>query len=305
MQDCKRPSVRLPGTLPLLGLPLESLRAAGGPAPGFHPSAAEITIDTMNSHEIEKLAARLLAGELSVEQFAGHLSAPEVADVGEAQVDLDRHRRCGFPEVVFAHGKTVAAIEKIFGALVEHGADVLATRMTPEQAAELSVKFPEGNYNPIGRTFRIPLAGEKPDRGRVTIVTAGTSDLPVAEEARETTVWAGAEVCLIQDVGVAGPHRLRANLGHLHGADAVVVVAGMEGALPSVVGGYVDCPVIAVPTSVGYGASFGGVAALLGMLNSCASNVTVVNIDAGFKGGYVAGLIAKNAARARKGENEE
>jgi NCAIR mutase (PurE)-related protein len=133
----------------------------------------------------------------------------------------------------------------------------------------------------------------------VAIVTAGTSDLPVAEEARETALWTGAQVTMVQDVGVAGPHRLQANLGPLREADAVVVVAGMEGALPSVVGGHVSCPVIAVPTSVGYGASFGGLAALLGMLNSCAANVTVVNIDAGFKGGYIAGLIARNAWRRR------
>jgi len=133
----------------------------------------------------------------------------------------------------------------------------------------------------------------------VAIVTAGTSDLPVAEEARETALWMGAQVTLVQDVGVAGPHRLQANLGPLREADAIVVVAGMEGALPSVVGGHVSCPVIAVPTSVGYGASFGGLAALLGMLNSCAANVTVVNIDAGFKGGYIAGLIARNAAQRR------
>ena len=167
-------------------------------------------------------------------------------------------------------------------------------------------EFPDGQYNSVGRTFRIPLAeaqsggdGETAsvDRGKVAIVTAGTSDLPVAEEARETALWTGAQVNVIQDVGVAGPHRLTANLGLLQGADAVVVVAGMEGALPSVVGGHVSCPVIAVPTSIGYGASFGGLAALLGMLNSCAANVTVVNIDAGFKGGYIAGLIARNAAR--------
>jgi pyridinium-3,5-biscarboxylic acid mononucleotide synthase len=197
-------------------------------------------------------------------------------------------------------------MEKIFAALLDHGADVLATRMSPVQAAELLDRFPAGRYNAVGRTFRISLReqpvadGQRPDAGRIAIVTAGTSDLPVAEEARETALWTGAEVTLIQDVGVAGPHRLTANLPLLQGADAVVVVAGMEGALPSVVGGYVACPVIAVPTSVGYGASFGGIAALLGMLNSCASNVTVVNIDAGFKGGYVAGLIAKNAARARE-----
>ena len=133
----------------------------------------------------------------------------------------------------------------------------------------------------------------------MVIVTAGTSDLPVAEEARETALWTGAAVTLLHDVGVAGPHRLKANLPILADADAIVVVAGMEGALPSVVGGYVSCPVIAVPTSVGYGASFGGIAALLGMLNSCAANVSVVNIDAGFKGGYVAGLIASRAARQK------
>ena len=250
----------------------------------------------MNRHEIERLAGQLLKGDLSLEDFSGQLTSPTIADVGEAQVDLDRHRRCGFPEVIFSQGKSVAAMDKIIQALVDHGADVLATRMSAEQAAELCPKFPEGRYNPVGRTFRIPLADKEPARqGRVTIVTAGTSDLPVAEEARETALWTGSKVEMVHDVGVAGPHRLAANLGPLQSADAVVVAAGMEGALPSVVGGYVACPVIAVPTSVGYGASFGGLAALLGMLNSCASNVTVVNIDAGFKGGYIAGLIAKNA----------
>jgi hypothetical protein len=258
----------------------------------------------MEPHEIKHLAERLLGGGLSLQQFVDYLVGPRIADLGEAQVDLDRTRRCGFPEVVFAAGKSVAAMEKIFAAQAAHGADVLATRMSPEQAAELTIRFPTARYNPVGRTFRIPLAaaggqadGAPPAQGRVVIVTAGTSDLPVAEEARETALWTGAAVTMIQDVGVAGPHRLAAKVKLLEGADAVVVVAGMEGALPSVVGGYVACPVIAVPTSVGYGASFGGVAALLGMLNSCASNVTVVNIDAGFKGGYVAGLIAKNAAR--------
>jgi len=275
----------------------------------------------MEPHELKHLAERLLGGELALEQFVEHLLGPQVADLGEAQVDLDRPRRCGFPEVVFAEGKSVAAMEKIFAAQMAHGADVLATRMSAQQAAELAARFPTARYNPVGRTFRIPSAAETsgqaaatsgqadgsppppaagpPVPGRVVIVTAGTSDLPVAEEARETALWTGAAVTMIQDVGVAGPHRLAAKVKLLQGADAVVVVAGMEGALPSVVGGYVACPVIAVPTSVGYGASFGGVAALLGMLNSCASNVTVVNIDAGFKGGYVAGLIAKNAARGR------
>ena len=260
-------------------------------------------MEGMNRRHIEALAGRLLAGELSVEDFAHQLSVPSIGDVGEAQLDLDRTRRCGFPEVVFAEGKTVASMEKIFHTLIRHDVDVLATRVSAEQAAELASKFPSGCYNPVGRTFRIPLANQKDRRpvasGRVCVVTAGTSDLPVGEEARETVLWTGAEVNLVQDVGVAGPHRLVANLDQLETADAVVVVAGMEGALPSVVGGHVACPVIAVPTSVGYGASFGGLAALLGMLNSCAANVTVVNIDAGFKGGYMAGLIARGAARGR------
>jgi NCAIR mutase (PurE)-related protein len=256
----------------------------------------------MNQHDIKTLAGLLQTGKLSIDQFVGKLSNSGIADVGDAQVDLDRHRRCGFPEVVYSQGKTVEAIEKIFHTLVESRVDVLATRMSAEQAAQLSKTFPAGQYNQAGRTFRIPLATADPptEPGRVTIITAGTSDMPVAEEARETALWTGADVTLIQDVGVAGPHRLRANLHLLEGSDAIIVVAGMEGALPSVVGGYVAVPIIAVPTSIGYGASFGGVAALLGMLNSCASNVTVVNIDAGFKGGYVAGLIALNAAKARR-----
>ncbi len=261
----------------------------------------------MPPHQLKQLAAQLLAGELSLEQFVCLASMPAVADVGDAQVDLDRDRRCGFPEVVFAQGKTVAAMEKIFEALLRHGASVLATRMAPEQASELLAKFPTGQFNAIGRTFRISgnrdvVHDASKATGKVAVITAGTSDLPVAEEARETALWTGADVTLLQDVGVAGPHRLTANLPLLEQADAIVVVAGMEGALPSVVGGYVACPVIAVPTSIGYGASFGGIAALLGMLNSCASNVTVVNIDAGFKGGYVAGLIAKNVARGRAGK---
>jgi hypothetical protein len=256
---------------------------------------------------LKEIAARLLAGDLSLDEFVRQASCPMVADVGDAKLDLDRPRRCGFPEVIFAEGKTVAVLEKVLAALLEHGADVLATRMSAEQAGELLPKFPAGRYNAVGRTFTIEGGRGKREggRGKVVIVTAGTSDLPVAEEARETALWTGADVTLIPDVGVAGLHRLSANLPLLQGADAVVVIAGMEGALPSVVGGQVACPVIAVPTSVGYGASFGGIAALLGMLNSCASNVSVVNIDAGFKGGYVAGLIARNVARARNGMTKD
>lgn len=255
----------------------------------------------IDPHEIARLAEQLLSGQLSVEDFTGRMCRPSIADVGEAQVDLDRSRRCGFPEVVYAQDKPVETIERIFHAMVEHGIDVLATRLSPEKAAVLLAKFPLGRYNAVGRTFRIPLPQQARPSGKVAIITAGTSDLPVAEEARDTALWMGADVVTVQDVGVAGPHRLTASLPMIADADAVVVVAGMEGALPSVVGGHVACPVIAVPTSVGYGASFGGLAALLGMLNSCAANVTVVNIDAGFKGGYIGGLIAGNAVR-RRGE---
>jgi NCAIR mutase (PurE)-related protein len=225
---------------------------------------------------------------------------PATADLGEVQLDLDRAHRCGYPEAVFAQGKTVPTLVKVFHRLLDAGEAVLATRVTTDAAETLIADFPQARYNPVARTLRIePDRRGRPHpsvvevrRGRVAILTAGTTDLAVAEEARETAEWMGAEVVLIQDVGVAGPHRLPARLPEFQSADAIVVVAGMEGALPSVVGGYVACPVIAVPTSVGYGASFGGIAALLGMLNSCAANVTVVNIDAGFKGGYVAALIA-------------
>jgi hypothetical protein len=256
----------------------------------------------LQSDALRHLARQLVEGRLDENDFLAQVRATGVADVGDAHVDLDRRRRCGFPEVVYSQGKSVAAIERIFTVMLEAGNDVLATRMSAEQAAELSAKFPSGRYNPVARTFRIARSTPQPGPdavGRVTIVTAGTTDQPVAEEARETVDWTGAESRLLQDVGVAGPHRLPGRLDMLRGADCVIVVAGMEGALPSVVGGYVDVPVVAVPTSVGYGASFGGVAALLGMLNSCSSNVAVVNIDAGFKAGYIAGMIARNAAQAR------
>lgn len=251
----------------------------------------------MQLQDIQRWAEQLVRGETTVDDFVSRLSRRSVVDLGEAQLDLDRRRRCGFPEVVFGQGKSVESLEKIFHALIEAQIDVFSTRISAEQAAQLAASFPRSRYNPLARTFRIPFAEHngEPFRGAgtVAIITAGTSDLPVAEEARETALWMGVDVKLIQDVGVAGPHRLPARLHEFAGADAVVVIAGMEGALPSVVGGYVDCPVIAVPTSVGYGASLNGIAALLSMLNSCAANVSVVNIDAGFKGAYVASLIAR------------
>jgi NCAIR mutase (PurE)-related protein len=201
--------------------------------------------------------------------------------------------------VIYGEGKTKETILKILYAFAEKNIDAFATRIDSEKGDFLQQQFTASGhtvrYNQVARTFRLfpkePM--QTPPHGKVAVISAGTTDAPVAEEARETALWTGAEVVFIQDIGVAGPQRLQAKLPLFRDADAVVAVAGMEGALPSVVGGYVPCPVIAVPTSVGYGANFGGLAALLGMLNSCASNVTVVNIDAGFKAGYVAGLIAK------------
>jgi len=249
----------------------------------------------MDHQHLEKLARQLLDGDLPLDQFVSAVAPSQPADLGEANLDLDRKNRCGFPEVVYGEGKTVPTLEKIFQRLLAENVPVLATRISPEKAEQLTAVFPEANYNAMGRTFRVAAPDAPPQKrcGRVAVVTAGTSDVPVAEEACETLDWMGVEVTMVHDIGVAGPHRLRAYLDKLVTADAVIVVAGLEGALPSVVGGYVACPVVGVPTSVGYGASFGGIAALLGMLNSCASNVTVVNIDAGFKGGYIAGLIAK------------
>jgi len=196
---------------------------------------------------------------------------------------------------VFGEGKSVDTLREVFQSLLDHGEDVFATRIEPLKAEALRTSYPQLRYNRRARTVRLaPEHGRRSgdQLGHVAVITAGTSDRPVAEEAAETLDWMGVRVTMIHDVGVAGPHRLPERLAEFQDADAVVVVAGMEGALPSVVAGYVACPVIAVPTSVGYGANLGGVAALLSMLNSCAANVAVVNIDAGFKGGYLAGMIA-------------
>jgi NCAIR mutase (PurE)-related protein len=240
----------------------------------------------------------LLAGSLTRDQALDQLSG--IADLGDVQLDLDRPRRCGYPEVVFGEGKSVDTLLACIARLNQAGAEALITRVSPAAAQALLAAHPTADHNALGRTLRVRPADfrKPPSQGRVVIITAGTTDLPVAEEARETLDWMGVATDLVVDVGVAGPHRLPAQLPRIVGSDAVVVVAGMEAALPSVVAGHVDCPVIGVPTSVGYGANLGGVAAILSMLNSCAANVVVVNIDAGFKGGYVAGMIARRSARS-------
>jgi pyridinium-3,5-biscarboxylic acid mononucleotide synthase len=223
-------------------------------------------------------------------------AAPE-ADLGFAHVDLERRDRCGFPEVIFCEGKTNEWVEAVVRKLADAGQDCLATRVSADQAAHLGERFPQARQDRIARTLWLPAHEPGPRVGRVAIITAGTSDLPVAREALVTAEALGCEATLLVDVGVAGIHRLLRHRDKFADADALVVVAGMDGALPSVVGGLVDGPVIAVPTSIGYGAALGGLAPLLTMLNSCAANVVVVNIDSGFKGGYVAALIARSAAR--------
>ena len=232
----------------------------------------------------------------ALRELSGASGQPPPAELASARVDLARLARCGYPEVIYSEGKTVESVVEIFGALSEAGQDCLATRVRADQAEALVARFPEAEWNRVANCVRWNRDGGPAMRGQVLVVTAGTSDRPVAEEAVETLRWMRCGVESIEDVGVAGPHRLLEQRDRLNSVDAIVVVAGMEGALPSVVGGWVSCPVVAVPTSVGYGAALGGLAALLGMLNSCAANVTVVNIAAGFKAGFVAGLIARAAA---------
>ncbi len=253
----------------------------------------------MQADDLRKLFEEVRAGRVSAEEAARQVQAATVADLGYAHVDLHRHQRCGFPEVIFCEGKTAEWVEGVVRKLAEAGQDCLATRVSAEQAEYLTRKFPHAEQDRVGRTFWLPAPRDSRPApvGKVFVLTAGTSDLPVAQEAVVTARALGCDVSLVADVGVAGIHRLLRYREQFSGADVIVVVAGMDGALPSVVGGLVDCPVIAVPTSIGYGASLGGVAALLTMLNACSANIVVVNIDSGFKGGYVAALIARRAAR--------
>ncbi|WP_437227063.1 nickel pincer cofactor biosynthesis protein LarB [Planctomicrobium sp. SH661] len=249
-----------------------------------------------DSH-LRSLLQLLADGTHSVEhvhqQLASHVQVPPISSPTEVRIDLQREQRCGYPEVIYAPGKSVEALKTAFHALLQRGQSALATRCDPAQAAELCEAFPQARHHALARTVCVNLHPEK--QGRVVVVTAGTSDRPVAEEAMETLSWMGIHAELLMDVGVAGPQRFLQEKHRLEKAQAIIVVAGMEGALPSVVAGWVACPVIAVPTSVGYGTAFGGMTALLGMLNSCAANVAVVNIDAGFKGAYLAGMIARQS----------
>jgi NCAIR mutase (PurE)-related protein len=248
----------------------------------------------MNAEQLQAVLEAVCGGGLSVAQALDRLR-PALAetDLGYAHVDLQRQERCGFPEVIFCEGKTSDWVEGVVERLAEAKQDCLATRVSAEQAESLARRFPGGRQDRVARTFWLPARAPATPVGRVVVITAGTSDLPVAREAVVTAQALGCDASLLADVGVAGIHRLLQHRAQFSDADSIVVTAGMDGALPSVVGGLVSCPVVAVPTSVGYGAAFGGLAALLTMLNSCSANVVVVNIDSGFKGGYVAALIAR------------
>jgi NCAIR mutase (PurE)-related protein len=241
--------------------------------------------------EAIRLLEQYRAGGVGRDQVLRAFQAAPVADLDFAQVDTHRALRKGFPEVVFGAGKTPAQVAAIVGKLLETEQRVLVTRITGEHARSLKKKFKQAVHHEIARCVTIEKRAEPKRAGTIAVVCAGTSDLPVAEEAAVTAEIMGNKVERIRDVGVSGLHRLFGRLETIQSASVIVVVAGMEGALPSVVAGLVSRPVIAAPTSVGYGASFGGLAALLGMLNSCGSGVTVVNIDNGFGAGYAASQI--------------
>jgi NCAIR mutase (PurE)-related protein len=241
--------------------------------------------------EAVKLLEKFRVGDFSREKVLHAFQAAPAVDLGFAQVDTHRALRKGFPEVIFGAGKTPAQVIKIAARLLQRETRILITRITAEHARSLRKKFRHAIHHETARCVTIDKKPATKRPGPIAVVCAGTSDLPVAEEAAVTAEIMGNRVERIADVGVAGLHRLLGHLEAIQSANVVIVVAGMEGALPSVVAGLISRPVIAVPTSVGYGASFGGLAALLGMLNSCGSGVTVVNIDNGFGAGYAASQI--------------
>lgn len=245
----------------------------------------------MNSASLTSLFKEVYDRKISPDDAVARLRHLPFEDLGFAKVDHHRVLRQGMPEVIFSQGKTPAQVAKIFSRLAEHEGNVLATRATEEQYKAVVAQAPKAEYRSLARAITLQRDRKRYGRGVIAVISAGTSDIPVAEEAVVTAELMGNRVQHLYDVGVAGIHRLFAHRSVLAEARVIIVCAGMEGALPSVVGGLVGVPVIAVPTSIGYGAAFEGLAALLGMLNSCASNVSVVNIDNGFGAAYVASLI--------------
>ena len=245
----------------------------------------------MDREQLKTLLEQVQNHSVEIDEALNRLRHLPFEDIGFAKVDHHRAIRVGMPEVIFGKGKTPEQIHGIASRVLSKANNLLATRVSPDAAEILRQSFPDAEYFPLSGALRVWRDRTPRGKGKLAVLSAGTTDLPVAEEAIVTAEVMGNDVVSIHDVGVAGIHRLFGNLDRLLDARVIVVCAGMEGALPSAVGGLVSCPVIAVPTSVGYGASFNGLAALLGMLNSCSSNVSVVNIDNGFGGGYVASLI--------------
>lgn len=246
----------------------------------------------MTPEHLEKLLNAVREGDTTVGNALDQLRELPFQDIGCAHVDHHRQLRQGMPEVIFGEGKTVVQIVRIMGAMKEKGSNILVTRLAAEKAHDVVTKFPAAAYHDDSRCLTLEQKPvEQKGKGTILVVSAGTSDIPVAAEALVTARFLGNATSHVYDVGVAGIHRLLARQDELAAASVIIVVAGMEGALPSVVGGLVAKPVIAVPTSIGYGASFGGIAALLGMLNSCAAGVTVVNIDNGFGAACAASLM--------------
>jgi len=252
----------------------------------------------MKIEDIEEILRAHSSGSVSTDSAAEQIKNLSFEDIGFARVDHSRPDRQGFPEVIFGAGKTRQQVVAIFEKLVQRSPNVLVTRTDEDTYGELRNVCTDAEWHESAKLVRVLRDKTELGSGEIAIVTAGTSDIPVAEEAALTAETMGNRVKRIWDAGVAGIHRILAERETLQDARVVIVAAGMEGALPSVVGGLVRVPVIAVPTSIGYGASFGGIAALLGMLNSCSSNVTVVNIDNGFGAGFVASLINRDAARS-------
>ncbi|HYP27718.1 MAG TPA: nickel pincer cofactor biosynthesis protein LarB [Blastocatellia bacterium] len=245
----------------------------------------------MNREDIKKLIEEVRAGRMGADQAADKLSHLPYEDISFARVDHHREMRVGFPEVILGEGKTVEQIFKISERILLNSSNLLISRTSKEVFEAVSKIAPDAEFSRDARMVSVIRDRAERGEGTIAVISAGTSDIPVAEEAAITATAMGNRVARVYDVGVAGIHRLFGARAEFESARVIIVVAGMEGALPSVVGGLVPVPVIAVPTSIGYGASFGGLAALLGMLNSCASNVTVVNIDNGFGAGFVASLI--------------
>lgn len=251
----------------------------------------------MTEQALRELLQAVQSGRQSIDQALSRLRKLPFEDLGFAKIDHHRAIRCGNPEVIYCEGKTADQVAEIFQRRVDGGGNVLATRAAADVYEFVSRRLPAAEYNRIARTITLRQCEKVSHPGVIAILSAGTSDMPVAEEARVTAEIMDQDTQVFYDVGVAGLHRLLAHLPQIQQASVAIVAAGMEGALASVVGGLIDCPVIAVPTSVGYGASFNGLAALLAMLNSCASGVTVVNIDNGFGAGFAAALINRKLRR--------